>query len=69
MLSSLLPGWHRVKAYTVAAEFFQWEFVSLGQAIGPAIFTIIAPGFTEEVSNASLLECIAHIPKQSSLGS
>ena len=39
----------------LTAEFFKWEPVSFGQAIGPAIFTIIAPGFTEEVSCAFLL--------------
>ena len=42
----------------LAAEFFKWEPVSFGHAIGPAIFTIIAPGFTEEVRDVSLLESL-----------
>ena len=31
------------------AGFFKWEPIKLQTALLPALFTIIAPGFTEEV--------------------
>ena len=39
----------------MCTEFFEWKPVTLAQAIGPALFTIIAPGFTEEVSSQTPL--------------
>ena len=45
-----------------AAEFFKWEPVSLGQAIAPALFTIIAPGFTEEVCSPRTPYQLADLP-------
>jgi hypothetical protein len=40
----------RPEGYAMAAEYFKWEPIKLATVIPAALFTIIAPGFTEEVS-------------------
>ena len=38
--------------------FFKWEPIPFNILIVPSLFTIIAPGFTEEVSTPSEPDCI-----------